>query len=66
MTTIDETQALISPKELADRWRVSRSSVDRIARRAGLTRVCLGEGRNGVIRYYFKEVIQFESKCSIR
>ena len=36
----------LSPKELQERWRCSRSSVDRIARRARLTRLCLGEGRS--------------------
>jgi hypothetical protein len=51
-----------SPKELQERWRCSRSSVDRIARRAGLTRLCLGEGRNGIVRYSRKEVEAFEIK----
>lgn len=50
-----------SPKELAERWRCSRSSVDRIALRAGITRVCLGEGRNGMIRYPRKEVEAYEA-----
>ena len=45
-----------SPKELAARWRCSRSTVDRIAARTGLTRLCLGEGKNGVIRFMRKEV----------
>ena len=35
----------IAPKELAERWQCGRSSVDRIARRAGMTRLCLGEGK---------------------
>jgi hypothetical protein len=52
----------LSPKELQERWRCSRSSVDRIARRAGLTRLCLGEGRNGIVRYSRKEVEAFEIK----
>ena len=52
----------LSPKELQDRWRCSRSSVDRIARRAGLTRLCLGEGRNGIVRYSRKEVEALELK----
>ena len=52
----------LSPKELQERWRCSRSSVDRIARRAGLTRLCLGEGRNGIVRYSRKEVEAFEAK----
>ena len=49
-----------SPKELAKRWRCARSSVDRIARRAGLTRLCLGVGRNGTVRYIREEVIAYE------
>jgi hypothetical protein len=52
----------VSPKELQERWRCSRASVDRIARRAGLTRFCLGEGRNGIVRYSRKEVEEFEIK----
>ena len=51
----------VSPRELAERWRCSRSSVDRIARRAGLTRVCLSEGRNGMVRFVREEVEQFEA-----
>lgn len=50
-----------SPKELAARWRCSRSSVDRIAQRANLTRVCLGGGRNGIVRYLKKEVEAYEA-----
>src|SRR5690349_20257524 len=46
----------ISPNEMAERWQCSRSSVDRIARRASLARVCLGEGKNGMVRYIRKEV----------
>ena len=52
----------ISPKELAERWACSRPSVDRIARRNGLTRLCLGEGKNGTIRYLRKEVIAHEKE----
>jgi len=50
----------ISPRELAERWQCSRSSVDRIARRARLKRVCLGKGENGMVRYLRKEVIAYE------
>lgn len=50
----------ISPKELAARWCCGRSSVDRIARRAGITRVYLGEGKNGMVRYVRKEVEAYE------
>lgn len=50
----------LSPKELSHRWRCSRSSVDRIARRGGLTRLNLGEGQNGIVRYLRGEVIALE------
>lgn len=50
----------ISPKELAERWRCGRSSVDRIAGRAKLRRIFLGEGKNGLVRYIRKEVEEFE------
>ena len=56
---------LISPREMAQRWRCSRSSVDRIARRAGFTRYVLGEGRNGMVRYLRGEVERFESSRKI-
>jgi hypothetical protein len=52
----------VSPKELAQRWKCSRSSVDRFARRAGLTRLCLGEGKNGTVRYIREEVFAYENK----
>jgi predicted DNA-binding transcriptional regulator AlpA len=50
----------ISPKEVSRRWQCSRSSVDRIARRNHFTRVCLGEGGNGMVRYLRKEVEEYE------
>jgi hypothetical protein len=52
--------AYISPRELAIRWRCSRSTVDRIAERVCLTRLCLGDGPNGIIRYLLKEVEGYE------
>jgi hypothetical protein len=52
---------LMTPKELAERWQCSRSSVDRIARRNGFVRLCLGEGRNGMVRYVRKEVEAYEA-----
>ncbi len=57
-----ETRPYFSPNELAERWQCSRSSVDRIARRAGLKRLCLGNGKNGTIRYLKKEVIAYEKE----
>jgi hypothetical protein len=61
--TVGSNESLyISPKQLQRRWCCSRSSVDRIARRAGLTRLCLSEGRNGMIRYIRKEVEAYEAQ----
>ena len=51
----------VAPNELAERWRGARSSVDPIARRAGLTRLCLGDGKNGMVRYVRKEVEAYEA-----
>ena len=51
----------ITPAELARRWQCSRSSVDRIARRAGLSRFCLSDGKNGIIRYSREEIIAYEN-----
>lgn len=56
-----EPSPYLSPNELAARWRCARSSVDRIARRAGLTRLCLGTGRTGMVRFIRKEVEAFEN-----
>jgi hypothetical protein len=56
----------ITPQQLAERWQCSRSSVDRIARRAGFSRLCLGEGKNGIIRYLRKEVEAYEKKSLVQ
>lgn len=61
-----EERKYFSPNELAERWRCSRSSVDRIARRAKLSRLCLGQGRNGIVRYLRKEVDAYEASRRIQ
>jgi len=61
-----EDSEYIAPRELVERWRCARSSVDRIARRAGMTRVCLGEGRNGLVRYIREEVLAYEKSKQVR
>lgn len=50
----------ISPNELAERWQCARSSVDRIIRRAGIKRICLGDGKNGMVRFLRKEIEAYE------
>lgn len=56
-----DSTRFISPRELALRWCVARSSVARIAKRARLTTYYLGEGRNGSVRFRLDEVERFES-----
>ena len=51
-----------SANDLTDRWHCARSSVDRITRRAGMKRLCLGEGKNGMVRFLRKEVEAYEQK----
>lgn len=61
-----EDDALISPKAAAKLLDCSRTSVDRIANRAGWTRVFLGHGRNGLSRYRLNEVKRFIEERSVR
>jgi len=61
----EDKSPYISPTELAERWRCARSSVDRIARRAGLTRLYLGVGNNGIVRYVKEEVVKYEASRQI-
>jgi hypothetical protein len=56
-----EPPEYVAPKELARRWQCARSSVDRIARRNHFTRLCLGDGENGMVRYLRKEVEAYET-----
>ena len=59
---VKETEEYFSPKELMKRWACSRSSVDRYARLAGMTRLCLGDGKNAAVRYLRKEVLAYEKE----
>lgn len=61
----EKQEKYIRPNELAERWQCSRSSIDRIARKAGFTRLCLGEGKNGSVRYLREEVIAFENENQV-
>jgi len=40
--------------------------VHRIARRAGLTRVYLGSGKNGILRYIRDEVIAYAESRQVK
>lgn len=56
----------MSAHELRIRWCCSRSSVDRIARRANIGRVLLGSGRNGMVRYVMADVVKYELSRMIK
>lgn len=57
---------LMSPMEVAIRWRCARSTVDRITEREGMSRLYLGKGANGMVRYFRAEVIAFEERQTIK
>jgi hypothetical protein len=57
--TFDDAEVLISPKRAAEMLDVSRSEIDRIADRAGWTRIPLSDAKRGAVRYRLKEVMQF-------
>jgi hypothetical protein len=50
----------LSPQQLAERWNCSRTSAQRIADRAGMSKYFLGEGRNGMLRYALDEIEKYE------
>ncbi|MFT3785997.1 MAG: hypothetical protein QM770_07510 [Tepidisphaeraceae bacterium] len=62
MSDLPNEDLYAAPKELATRWKCSRSSVERIARRNRLTKLILGDGRNGLVRYLWKEILAFEAR----
>lgn len=51
---------LLSPRDVALRWACSRTTAQRILDRAGVSRVNLGSGRNGLVRYPLDEVVAYE------
>lgn len=51
----------LSPRQLAARWDCSRTTAQRIAARAGISKYFLGEGRNGLVRYAVNEIEAFEA-----
>ena len=57
---VSASATYISPNQLARRWCVSRSTVDRIASESGFTRFVPGKGKNGTVRYLIEEVIHYE------
>ena len=60
MVMVDRNRFLRA--SFSQRGQCSRSSVGRVARRADLKGYIFGSGRNGKIRYWRREVIEYEAK----
>lgn len=57
---------LVSTNQLAQRWQCSATTVRRLTRHARMTRVLLGEGANGTVRYILSEVEAYEDARSTK
>lgn len=57
-----EASPYLSAKEIALRWGCARTSIGRIAKRARFTRLYLGTGKRGMVRYLRSDVEAFERK----
>ena len=52
----------LSPRQLAERWDCSPTTAQRVAKNAGIAKYCLGDGRNGMVRYPLSEVEDYEER----
>ncbi len=55
-----ERSPYLSPRDLAERWRCSRTTAQRIAEQAHIGKVLLGGGKNGSVRYLRADVEAYE------
>ena len=58
----EKCRCYISPRQLAERWDCSPTTAQRIAKNAGMAKYCLGEGRNGMVRYLLSEIESYETQ----
>jgi hypothetical protein len=61
-TTNVEPSPYMSAKEIALLFGCANSSIGRIAGRERFTRLCLGTGKRGMVRYLRSDVEKFVSK----
>ncbi len=59
---VEEDKRFLSPRQLAERWDCSATTAQRVAMNAGIAKYCLGEGKNGMVRYLLSEVETYEEK----
>jgi len=64
-TARSDLSIYVSPRDLAERWRCSRTTAQRIADRAGFTKVLLGQGKHGIVRYARSEVEEYEASRTV-
>lgn len=64
-TVNSDLSLYFSPRDLAERWRCSRTSAQRIADRVGFSKVLLGEGKHGIVRYVRSEVEEYEASRTV-
>ena len=58
----DVAKRFLSPRQMAERWDCSPTTAQRIAKNAGIAKYCLGEGKNGMVRYLLSEVETYEEE----
>ncbi len=63
MQTLNPQDRLLSPRQLAERWGLSRTGAVRIAEWAGLKAIPLGGVARGICRYRLCEVVAHEQQC---
>ena len=64
-TVVETSSPYLSPRDLAERWRCSRTSVQRITEQAGIGKLVLGNGKNATVRYLRADVERYEQTRSI-
>ena len=63
---VGNLESLIAPRDLAKKLSVSPSTAYRLARRAGLSRVCLSDTGRGNVRYRLSEVVAFIQSRTVK
>lgn len=60
-----DSSPYFSPRDLAERWRCSRTTVQRIVTQARIGKVILGNGKHGSVRYVRADVEAYERARSL-
>ena len=60
----DDHGDLISPRQLAERWAMSRTGVINVCQRAGIPTIYIGNTPRGSRRFRLSDVTRSESTCT--